>query len=300
MKVSQANRSWQTGQAVSPKAVYRFFRDWPVFPVSIVLLMIVLGVFSPWIAPHDPLRGDLLNTKLPPMWVEGGMSKYILGTDPLGRDILSRLIEGARISLIIVTVVLSIGVTTGTVLGMVAGYLGGKIDEIIMRIVDFTFAVPFIMVALVIVIVLGQSLTIIILLLAFFSWPAFARQIRAEVLSLRERDYVLQAKISGASTGRILVKHIFPGVVNTVIVVATLRVGSLILAESILSFLGVGIPPPTPSWGTMTAEGRDFLLTDWWISFFPGLAIFLVVASMNFLGDWIRDYLDPRLRQTAR
>ena len=234
------------------------------------------------------------------MWVEGGMSKYILGTDPLGRDILSRLIEGARISLIIVTVVLSIGVTTGTVLGMVAGYLGGKIDEIIMRIVDFTFAVPFIMVALVIVIVLGQSLTIIILLLAFFSWPAFARQIRAEVLSLRERDYVLQAKISGASTGRILVKHIFPGVVNTVIVVATLRVGSLILAESILSFLGVGIPPPTPSWGTMTAEGRDFLLTDWWISFFPGLAIFLVVASMNFLGDWIRDFLDPRLRQTAR
>jgi peptide/nickel transport system permease protein len=262
--------------------------------------MIVAGVFSPWLAPHDPLRGDLLNNKLPPMWAGGGMGKYILGTDPLGRDILSRLIEGARISLILVTVVLTIGLSAGTTLGMVAGYLGGQIDEIIMRIVDFTFAVPFILVALVIVIVLGQSLTIIILLLAFFSWPAFARQIRAEVLSLRERDYVMHAKVSGASTGRILAKHIFPGVINTTMVVATLRVGQLILAESILSFLGVGIPPPTPSWGTMTAEGRDFLLTEWWISFFPGFAILLVVASMNFLGDWMRDFLDPRLRQLTR
>ena len=264
-----------------------------------MLLMIVCGIFSPWVAPHDPLRGDLRNTKLPPMWAEGGSSEFILGTDPLGRDILSRLIEGARISLIVVTVVLSIGLAAGVTLGLVSGYFGGQTDEVIMRIVDFTFAVPFILVALVIVIVLGQSLTIIILLLAFFSWPAFARQVRAEVLSLRERDYVALARIAGASTGWILTKHIFPGVVNTAMVVATLRVGQLILTESTLSFLGVGIPPPTPAWGTMTAEGRNYLLTQRWISFFPGLAILLVVASINFLGDWLRDFLDPRLRQLA-
>jgi peptide/nickel transport system permease protein len=264
------------------------------------VLVIVAGVFSPWLTPHDPLRGNLLEVRVPPAWAEGGSSKYLLGTDPLGRDIFSRLIEGARVSLTVASIVLGIGAISGITLGMIAGYFGGQLDEIIMRIVDFALAVPFILVALVVVIVLGQSLTVIIVLLAFFSWPGFARQVRAETLSLKRRDYVALAQIAGASPERILFRHILPGVTNTAVVVATLRVGQLILVESTLSFLGVGIPPPTPAWGSMTADGRDYLLTEWWISFFPGLAIVIVVASLNFFGDWLRDYLDPRLRQIGR
>lgn len=168
-----------------------------------------------------------------------------------------------------------------------------------MRLVDFTLAIPFILIALVVVIVFGQSFTVLIILLSLFGWGAFARQVRAETLSLRTRDYVLQSRIVGASKARILYKHILPGVTNTIIVIATLRVGQLILTESILSYLGAGIAPPTPAWGLMVAQGRSFIAVEWWITFFPGLAIFLTVFAMNFLGDWMRDYYDPRLRQTV-
>ena len=227
-----------------------------------------------------------------------GSSKFLLGTDHLGRDVLSRVIYGARISLLVSIVTLAVGGSIGITMGLVAGYYGGFIDEFLMRLVDIKLAIPLILIALVLVITLGQSLWIIVTVLCLFIWPRFARQVRGEVLQLKHMDYVSLAKVSGASTARILFIHIFPGTINTLIVVATLQVGIVILLESTLSFLGAGVPPPTPAWGSMVADGRDKLAGGvWWISTFPGVAIMLTVMSLNWFGDWLRDVLDPRLRQ---
>ena len=228
---------------------------------------------------------------------EGGTSKYLLGTDDLGRDILSRIIYGARISLIIAAVTLGIGGAIGTGLGLIAGYFGGLIDELLMRVVDIFLALPLVLVALVLVVAVGQSFFLTTMVLVLFIWVRFARQIRGEVLQLKTMDYVSLAKVAGASTPRILFVHLFPGVVNTLIVVATLQVSIVILVESTLSFLGAGVPPPTPAWGSMVADGRDFLADAWWISTMPGVAILLTVLSLNLFGDWLRDRLDPKLRQ---
>ena len=228
---------------------------------------------------------------------DGGNSRYLLGTDDLGRDILSRMIYGARISLIIAAVTLGIGGAIGTGLGLIAGYFGGIIDELLMRIVDIFLALPLVLVALVLVVAVGQSFYLTTLVLVLFIWVRFARQIRGEVLQLKTMDYVSLAKVAGASTPRILFIHLFPGVVNTLIVVATLQVSIVILVESTLSFLGAGVPPPTPAWGSMVADGRDFLADAWWISTMPGVAILLTVLSLNLFGDWLRDRLDPKLRQ---
>lgn len=228
----------------------------------------------------------------------GGSTKFLLGTDHLGRDVLSRVIYGARISLIVALVTLGVGGSIGVVMGLAAGYYGGFIDEFLMRLVDVKLAIPLILIALVLVITLGQSLAIIVTVLCLFIWPRFARQVRGEVLQLKNMDYVSLAKVSGASTARILFIHIFPGTINTLIVVATLQVGIVILLESTLSFLGAGVPPPTPAWGSMVSDGRDKLAGGvWWISTFPGVAIMLTVVSLNWFGDWLRDTLDPRLRQ---
>lgn len=279
--------------------LWRFFRTWPIIPGLIIALLFSLAIFAPLIANQDPKHGDLFVRNVPPMWSDGGSGDHILGTDPQGRDIWSRIVYGSQISLLVAGIVLSLGAVGGTVIGLVAGYYGGNVDEFLMRFVDLTFAVPFILVALVVVIVMGQSLSVIILLLIAFSWGQFARQVRGEALVIRERDYVLQARISGASGPYVLYRHILPGVINTVLVIASLRVGSLILAEAILSYLGVGVPPPTPAWGAMVSEGRDYISSAWWITFFPGVAIFLTVLGFNFLGDWMRDRFDPRLRQLA-
>ena len=227
-----------------------------------------------------------------------GSTKFLLGTDHLGRDVLSRVIYGARISLLVSIVTLAVGGSIGVVMGLAAGWYGGVVDEILMRLVDIKLAIPLILIALVLVITLGQSLWIIVTVLCLFIWPRFARQVRGEVLQLKHMDYVSLAKVSGASTARILFIHIFPGTINTLIVVATLQVGIVILLESTLSFLGAGVPPPTPAWGSMVADGRDKLAGGvWWISTFPGVAIMLTVMSLNLFGDWLRDTLDPRLRQ---
>lgn len=222
---------------------------------------------------------------------------HILGGDNIGRDLLSRIIHGARVSMVVVAIALSSGLLVGVSMGLVAGWFGGLIDEFIMRITDIWLGLPFILVAIVVVIALGQTFIILIGLLALLSWTPFVRNVRGEVLSLKTRDYVSLAKVAGASTFRIMMWHLLPGVLNTVIVIATLRVGQLILTEAILSFLGAGIPPPTPAWGAMVNDGRAFINDAWWISFFPGVCIFLVVMSLNFLGDWMRDKFDPRLRQ---
>ncbi len=230
--------------------------------------------------------------------VNGGSTKFLLGTDQLGRDVLSRVIYGARISVLVAVVTLAIGGTFGVVVGLMAGWYGGWVDEILMRLVDIKLSIPLILIALVLVITLGQSLAIILTVLAIFIWPRFARQVRGEVLQLKNMDYVALAKISGASTARILFVHIFPGTINTLIIVATLQVGIVILLEATLSFLGAGVPPPTAAWGSMVAEGRDKLAGGvWWSTTFPGFAIMLTVVSLNLFGDWLRDTLDPRMRQ---
>ncbi len=289
-------RAYQTRRRWLGRTLY-VLRRWPILPMMIVAGLVFVAVFAPLLTPHDPRRGSLRESNLPPMWMEGGTIRHPLGTDTVGRDILTRIFYGSRISLMIAGIVLASGAVFGTTLGLVAGYAGGNVDELIMRYFDFTLAIPFLVVAMVTVIVFGQSLTLIIVLLVVFSGGGFARQARAITLSLKTIDYVAMAKVAGASHVRIIVKHILPGVINTVVVLASLSIGGLILAESTLSFLGVGIPAPTPAWGLMVADGRDYLRTAWWISTFPGLAIFLTVFSANFLGDWLRDRLDPRLRQ---
>ena len=271
-------------------------RKWPVTSIIILVPFAIAAVAAPLVAPYDLNEWHLSDRLLPPLFF-GGSTDHILGTDPLGRDMLSRIIYGARITALVAGVALVVGGAIGTALGLISGYFGGWIDEIIMRIVDIFFSLPFILIALALTLVYGGSLELLLGLFAFLNWPGFARQVRGEVLLLREMDYVKLAKVAGASTPRILIKHIFPGVANTVAVVATISVGGLILAEAALSFLGAGIPPPTPSWGNMTASGRLYIATSWWAAVMPGMAIALVVVALTLLGDWMRDRLDPRLRQ---
>ena len=227
----------------------------------------------------------------------GGSTEYLLGTDQLGRDILSRIIFGARISLIVAAVTLGVGGGIGVLVGLVSGYYGGLVDELLMRLVDIILALPLILVALVLVVAVGQSFEMIIAVLALWIWPRFARMVRGEVLQLKTLDYVALARVAGASTPRILFTHLFPGTINTMIVVATLQVGIVILVEATLSFLGAGVPPPDPAWGSMVADGRDRLVDAWWVATMPGIAILVTVMSLNLFGDWLRDKLDPRLRQ---
>jgi peptide/nickel transport system permease protein len=272
-------------------------RRLPLIPIFLLSLFVVTGITAPWISPHNPTRGNVRERNLPPAWAEGGSTKYLLGTDHLGRDMLTRVIYGARISLVVALVTLGVGATVGVAAGLVSGWYGRWVDEFIMRLVDVKLAIPTILLALVLVLALGQSFAIIVVVLAIAIWPRFARNVRGEVLRLKTMDYVSLAKVAGASTPRILLMHIFPGVLNTLIVLATLEVGIVILLEATLSFLGAGVPPPTPAWGSMVAEGRDRLAVAWWISTMPGIAIMLVVISLNLFGDWLRDTMDPRLRQ---
>lgn len=283
--------------------VYSFLRRWPILPGLVLAALVFSAIFAPWIAPQAPNVQALRDRNAPPVWMadeEGKWTQnYLLGADQVGRDVLSRIIHGARISLAVAGVALLSGLLVGVTLGLVAAWYGGVIDEIIARAVDIWHALPFLLVAIVVVTLFGGSLTVLMGVLAMVSWAGFVRNVRADVLTLREREYVLMARVCGASPARVIVRHILPGVVPTIMVIATLAVGGLILTEATLSFLGAGIPAPTPSWGLMVSEGREYLTTAWWSSFFPGLAIFLVVMSLNFMGDWIRDYTDPRLRQQA-
>jgi peptide/nickel transport system permease protein len=268
-----------------------------VFVAVLLVILVIPAVLAPWLSPHDPLEGRLAQKLKPPAWLPGGTWEFPLGTDPLGRDILSRLIWGARVSLSVSLVAIVIGGLVGTVLGLVAGYFGGWTDTLIMRVVDVAFSLPTILLALVLAVVVGPSFQTVIVIVALLLWARYARQVRGEVLSVRERDFVAQARIAGCSHLRIIFGHILPNVSNTLIVLATLQVGYVILLEGTLSFLGVGIPPPSPAWGLMVATGRGLIVSAWWVSFFPGLAILVTVLVLNLLGDWLRDRLDPRLRQ---
>lgn len=283
--------SGETVRAVAPA------RRFPGIPLFILLFLLVLpGLFAPYLAPHNPIRGSLRARLKPPVWVQGGTITHPLGTDKVGRDILSRIIYGARISLAVSVVAILVSGAIGTALGLVAGYFGGRLDALIMRLVDISLGLPVILLALVFVAAIGASFGTVVMVTAILLWARYARQVRGETLGIRERDFIARARVAGASHFRIMLRYIFPNVVNTLTVLATLQIGAVILLESALSFLGAGIPRPTPTWGSMIADGRDLIVVAWWIAMFPGLAIMLTVLSLNLLGDWLRDYLDPKLR----
>ena len=290
--------------------IFYVLRRWPLIPLLIIVTLVTCAVFAESISPRLPNRQDLHDRTAAPFWYaqcvgdekpyfdycsRGG--KYILGADALGRDVLSRIIHGARIALTLAVISITIGTLVGTTLGLVAGYFGRVVDEVIMRITDMITAVPYLLLALIIIVVLGQKYIVIVGVLALASWPEVVRLVRGQTLQLKTLDYVALAKVSGASAFRILYRHILPGVTNTLVIATTLQVGAIILAESILGYLGAGIPLPAPAWGSMIAYGRDYLDDAWWVAFFPGMAIFLTVLAFNFLGDWLRDRWDTRLRQ---
>jgi peptide/nickel transport system permease protein len=264
--------------------------------LAILVLVTASAVLAPLISPADPVLQEV-SFRLKPPTLEGDDGRtHLLGTDHLGRDILSRLIYGARISLVIGISAVALAGTLGTLIGLVAGYRGGRIDDLCMRFTDTMLAMPFILLALAVIAVLGSSLRNIILVLGVTSWVSYARVVRAEVLTLRTREFVLAAQALGGHGGRIVFRHLLPNVLTPVIVIATLEVARMIILESALSFLGLGVQPPTPTWGGMLADGRAYLSTAWWLATFPGLCIMLSVLGINLLGDWLRDVLDPRLR----
>ena len=276
----------------------RLARELPVLPLAILIPFVVLAVFANAIAPYDPTE-PIPGAKIfePPFWAQGANPAALLGTDFQGRDVLSRLIFGARVSLIVGVTGTLVAGTIGTTLGVLAGYLGGWVDQVIMRVTDAWLALPALVFAIFLATMVGPSMWNIVIILGLVYWTRYARVIRGEVLSLREREFVKLAEIAGASSRRVILRHILPNVVNSAMVLASLTIGVVIIAEASLSFLGVGVPPPEPAWGSMLADGRSMLMVgDWWLTVFPGLGIMLVVLATQLLGDWLRIRLDPQLR----
>jgi peptide/nickel transport system permease protein len=269
----------------------------PIVSLTIVGLFVLVALLAPLLAPADPYDQSLRLRFRPPAWEERGSWAYPLGTDRLGRDLLSRIIYGARVSLAAGVVTVLISSAFGAAVGLVAGYYGGRTDAALMRVTDATLSFPVILLALILAVTVGPSFTNVVIAIAVILWARYARVIRGQVLTLMTLDFIAQARIAGAGAWRIITRHLLPNTLNTLVVLITLQVGYVIIVEASLSFLGAGIPPPTPAWGSMIAEGRDFVTSAWWVSFFPGLAILLVVLAFNLLGDWLRDTLDPKLRQ---
>lgn len=268
----------------------------PHLSIAIVATSIVVALFANALVLHPPLEINPASAQLPPAFMVGGSWEHLLGTDRLGRDLLSRIILGTRYSLGIAASAIFLGGIVGTVLGLLAGYRGGWIDAVIMRAVDVFLAFPSMLIALVLAVTVGPGFGIVVVVLALVLWARFSRLVRGEVLATKGRDYVLLARIAGAGSLYIVVHHILPNVLNTLIVLGTLQVGWAIIVEASLTFLGAGVPPPTPTWGGMVADGLQFIESSWWISVFPGGAIVLTVFAYNVVGDWIRDMLDPQLR----
>ncbi|MED1796254.1 ABC transporter permease [Brevibacillus nitrificans] len=262
----------------------------------IMAAIVFVAVFAGAIAPHDPVKTNVSKRLLPPMWLEKGSPDYPLGTDNLGRDVLSRIIYGSQVSLIVGIFAVMLAGAIGGVLGLVSGYYGGWIDAIIMRTVDAFLAIPSMLLMLIILFVMGPSLGTLIFTLGITNWVKYARIIRGEVLSMKERDFVKASRTVGASDARIIFTHILPNVTSSFIVVSTISVAAAIISEASLSFLGLGVQPPTVSWGGMLSDGRQYLATSWWVATFPGIAITITVLGIIFLGDWIRDVLDPKMK----
>lgn len=269
-----------------------------VFGAAVVVLLLIAAVGAPLLAPYDPNFTDLRLRNVPPAWLAGGTGAHPLGTDPVGRDLLSRIIYGARVSLSISLTVTLLTGTLGVFLGLLAGYYGRWLDEVLMRIADLFLAFPFILLAITIISVLGSGLSNLVLVLVVTGWVQYARLVRGQVLAVKQMQYVDAARVAGARDRRILTRHILPNIIASVVVLATLQVAFVLLAESALSFLGLGVKPTIPTWGAMVNDGRLYIYNAWWVITFPGLAIMLAVLGINMLGDWLRDLLDPTLQVT--
>jgi peptide/nickel transport system permease protein len=277
----------------------RALKGIPMIPVIILVVVVAAGMFGSWIVPFDPEESDLVNQFFPPIWRDGGSRAHLLGTDQLGRDFLSRLIVGARISLMVGAMAVFFSGFIGTVVAIAAGYLGGAVDAILMRMTDAMLSMPYLLVGVALAGILGPGLLNLIVVLGVLGWASYARVIRSEVLKLKTLDFIVVARITGCSLGRILWKHIFPNIVNTLIVLATLHFGTAIILAASLSFLGMGVSPPTPEWGLIVAEGREFIDSAWWLVMLPGLCILLTCLAANLLGDWLRQRLDPKFHERA-
>lgn len=263
----------------------------------LVLIVFLVAVFAPLLATHDPAELDPLLRLKPPMWMDGGSFDYLLGTDNLGRDIYSRILYGSQVSLIVGIGAVLVSGAIGAVLGLVSGYYGKWVDALIMRVADSFLAIPTILLMLVVLAVVGPGLMTLIFVIGITNWVTYARVVRGEVLSLKERDFVKAAKAVGSTNGRILYKHILPNVVSSFIIISGMNVATTIILEASLSFLGLGIKPPIVSWGGMLSDGRQYMATNWWVATFPGIAITVTVLGVIFLGDWLRDVLDPRMKE---
>ena len=277
--------------------IMRSKRGAPFFPGAILFIFVIVGICGAWLAPHDPNEANFEDALKPPSWQEGGKAVYPLGTDHLGRDVLSRLLFGTGITLQVGFLVVVLAGLIGTTVALLSGYLGGWVDVMLMRLTDIMMSMPLLVIAIVLAAVLGPSKNNLIFVLTVMGWATYARVLRGEVLRIKEGEFVSLAVIAGCSKKRIMLHHIFPSMVNTLVVLATLQLGMVIIAEASLSFLGVGVPPPNPAWGSMIAEGRSYISTAWWLCTWPGLAILLVVLSCNLFGDWLRVRLDPKFRQ---
>jgi len=272
--------------------------DFPLFPALILVGIVGVAAFAELLAPYDPEIGSLAMRFKPPAWQAGGSMAHLLGTDHVGRDVLSRLLYGARVSLVVGFAAVMVAGVIGTVLGIVSGYLGGWVDQVIMRVTDAWLALPALTFAIFLAAIIGPSMWNIVAILGLVFWTRYARVIRGEVLSLKEREFVRLAIVAGCSKTTIMRRHILPNVVNSAIVLGTLQLGVVVVTEASLSFLGVGVPPPQPAWGLMLSDGKKGLMVGyWWLTVLPGGCIMLMVLSANLLGDWLRDKLDPQLRQ---
>jgi len=269
---------------------------WGVGGAALFLVIVLSAVFAPWISPHDPVTVDIRHRMAPPAWMEGGAREHILGTDQIGRDLLSRVIWGGRVSLLVGVSAVLLSSTIGVLFGLAAGYFGAEVDWSIMTLINVMLTFPFVLLALAVIAVLGPSLPNMIVVLGVTGWPLYARVIRAETFALREREFVLAARALGMSHARIVFRQILPNLISAIVVIATLQIAQVVILESFLSFLGLGVQPPTPAWGNMLGEGRVYMLNSWWIAAFPGLAIFVTTLVINLLGNGLRDWLDPHMK----
>ena len=267
-----------------------------VFGAMIVCFVCALAIFAPYVAPYSPYEGDITKRLMPPFWAEKGDTAHILGTDHVGRDLLSRIIFGSRVSLVVGSVSVLIATTIGVLLGLIAGYHGKIWDWIISSMVNVIITFPFVLLALAVIAVVGPNFRNMLIVLGLTAWPVFTRVVRAEVLKWKEIDFVQAARAMGMKGNRIIFSEIFPNLISSVIVLSSLEVARMIIVEAFLSFLGLGVQPPTPSWGGMLGESRVYMLTDWWLATFPGIAIFITTLGINLMGDGIRDFFDPHLR----
>lgn len=303
-KPDSERRMFWRSMAAKQATIHRDIRRLPRFhmPLLIGVCFVVVGLlafgalFAPWLAPLDPAANRLTERLLPPLGLAGANPAYLLGTDALGRDLLSRLIYGARISLAIGFVGTFIGLLVGSLSGLLSGFVGGVIDEAIMFLVDAYTALPFLVIALTVIAVFGSSVGVLVMLAGFSGWAGYTRLARGQVLSASQQPYILAAHAIGAHPRRVMLRHILPNITAPLVVLATFDMTAIILLEASLSFLGLGIQPPTPAWGAMLGEGRDYLHTAWWIGVFPGAAIMLLTMAISLIGDWLRDVLDPTLR----